>query len=96
MEQMLESLVDTISIYGVGVHMIIAVFFAIHAMRRGQQMYWLWILFVFPFLGSVVYFFAMYLPNTRMEHNMRSGVGGGWHACLIQAKSCEKPKKCTT
>jgi hypothetical protein len=22
-------------------------------------MYWLWILFVFPFLGSVVYFFAM-------------------------------------
>jgi hypothetical protein len=76
MEQMLESLVDTISIYGVGVHMIIAVFFAIHAMRRGQQMYWLWILFVFPFLGSVVYFFAMYLPNTRMEHNMRSGVGG--------------------
>jgi hypothetical protein len=36
MEQMLESLVDTISIYGVGVHMIVAVFFAIHAMRRGQ------------------------------------------------------------
>jgi hypothetical protein len=69
MEQMLESLVDTISIYGVGVHMIIAVFFAIHAMRRGQQMYWLWILFVFPFLGSVVYFlchvFAQYAHGTQ-------------------------------
>ncbi|TCM71046.1 hypothetical protein EC844_101327 [Acinetobacter calcoaceticus] len=54
------------SIFGVGVHVLIAVFFAIHAIRHGRPFFWLWILFVFPFLGSVVYFIAEYLPQSRM------------------------------
>ena len=56
------------SIFGVGIHVIIAVFFAIHALRTGRPFFWLWILFVFPFLGSVVYFVAEYLPQSRLPH----------------------------
>ncbi|WP_235580407.1 tetratricopeptide repeat protein [Rhizobacter sp. Root404] len=38
-------------------------------MRTRQQMYWLFILFAFPLLGSLVYFFAVYLPNSRVERS---------------------------
>jgi hypothetical protein len=53
------------------VHLAIAAYFAIHAVRSGQPMYWLFVLFAFPLLGSVVYFFALYLPSLR---NTRGGV----------------------
>ena len=43
----------------------IAIFFAVHAVRTGRNMYWIMILILFPFLGSVVYFFAEYLPEIR-------------------------------
>lgn len=56
------------SIFGIGIHVLIAVFFAIHALRSGQPFLWLWILFIFPFLGSVVYFIAVYLPQSRMPY----------------------------
>lgn len=48
---------------GLGLHVFIALFFAVHAIRSGQQIYWLVILFSFPLLGSVVYFLA--LPQPR-------------------------------
>lgn len=50
---------------GLGLHFVIAAFFAIHAIRSGRNMYWLLILFSFPLIGSVVYFFAEYLPELR-------------------------------
>lgn len=53
--------------FGIGLHVIVALFFAVHAMRNRQNMYWLFILFVFPGLGSLVYFFAVYLPSSRLE-----------------------------
>jgi hypothetical protein len=59
---------------GLGLHILVALFFAIHAVRSGQQMYWLIILFSFPLLGSIVYFFAIYLPNSRLEHGARKVV----------------------
>ncbi len=59
---------------GLGLHVLIALFFAVHAMRSGQQMYWLIILFSFPLLGSIVYFLAIYLPNSRLEHGARKVV----------------------
>jgi hypothetical protein len=34
-------------------------------------MYWLIILFIFPLFGSVVYFFAIYLPGFRLDHRAR-------------------------
>jgi hypothetical protein len=65
-------LTQVFSVFGVGVHVLIAVCFAIHAIRTGRNYYWLWILFVFPFLGSVVYFFAEYLPSSRLQRNASS------------------------
>lgn len=56
---------------GVGLHVIIALFFAVHAVRTGQNNYWLFILLAFPFLGSVVYAIAIYLPNSRLERGAR-------------------------
>jgi hypothetical protein len=56
---------------GLGLHIIIAIFFAIHALRNGRQIYWLLILFSFPLLGSVVYFFAEYLPSSNMERGVK-------------------------
>ncbi len=56
---------------GLGLHVLIALFFAIHAMRSGQQMYWLFVLFSFPLLGSIVYFLVIYLPNSRLDHGAR-------------------------
>ncbi len=53
---------------GLGLHVLVALFFAIHAVRSGQNSYWLFILFSFPLLGSVVYFFAIYMPQSRLEH----------------------------
>lgn len=59
---------------GLGLHILVALYFAVHAIRSGQQMYWLIILFSFPMLGSVAYFFAIYLPNSRLEHGARKVV----------------------
>lgn len=47
------------------VHLAIAAFFAVHAVRSGQPMQWLFILFAFPVIGSIVYVFAVYLPSMR-------------------------------
>ena len=56
---------------GLGLHIIIALFFAVHALKTGRQMYWLIILFSFPLLGSLVYFFAEYLPSSKMERGVK-------------------------
>jgi hypothetical protein len=56
---------------GIGFHVIVALFFAVHVVRNNQNMYWLFILFAFPLLGSVVYFFAIYLPEMRHSHGAR-------------------------
>jgi hypothetical protein len=43
----------------------IAIYFGVHAIRTGRNMYWLMILIIAPFLGSLIYFFAEYLPELR-------------------------------
>lgn len=62
------------SILGIGIHVIIAIFFAIHALRSGQQLFWLFILFSFPLLGSLVYFIVIYLPDSRIESGAKKAV----------------------
>ena len=52
---------------GIGLHVIVAIYFAVHAVRSRQNIYWLLLLFAFPMLGSVVYFFAIYLPSLRQS-----------------------------
>lgn len=59
---------------GLGLHVILAVLCAIHAIRTRQQLYWLFILFAFPLLGSLVYFFGVYLPNSRLERSAMKAV----------------------
>jgi hypothetical protein len=56
---------------GLGLHAMVALFFAIHAVRTRQEMYWLFILFAFPLLGSIVYFLAVFLPDSRLSGDLR-------------------------
>ncbi len=58
-------------VLGVSLHILVAIFFAVHAIRHRRELYWLMILFAFPLLGSVVYFFAIYLPDSRLQHGAR-------------------------
>jgi hypothetical protein len=46
-------------------HIAVALLFAVHAVRNGQPIYWLFILFMFPLLGSIVYGVAVWLPEMR-------------------------------
>jgi len=59
-------------IFGISLYVIIALFFAVHAVRTQQNMYWLLILFLFPGLGSAVYFFVIYLPSLRQSRGART------------------------
>ncbi len=61
-------------IFGIGLHVLVAIFFAIHVIRTGQPMYWLMILFLFPGIASFVYFIAVYLPNSKLQHGARKAV----------------------
>lgn len=60
------------SFFGIGLHVIVALFFAVHVVRTHQNMYWLLLLFAFPLLGSLVYLFAVYLPSLRESHGGRA------------------------
>lgn len=52
-------------------HILVAIYFAVHAVRNGQQLYWIFILFGMPGIGSLVYFFAIYLPQSRIDSGVR-------------------------
>ena len=56
---------------GIGLHLVAAVLFAIHAVRTNQPLYWLFILFLFPLLGSLVYGIAVWLPELRQSRGVR-------------------------
>jgi hypothetical protein len=58
-------------IVGLGIHFLIALYFAVHAVRTGRESYWLFVLFSFPLLGSIVYFFAIFMPDSRLERTLR-------------------------
>lgn len=55
---------------GIGLYLVAAIFFAVHAVRTRQEMYWLLILFLFPLLGSIVYALAIWLPELRRSRGM--------------------------
>lgn len=58
-------------VFGIGLHVLVAIFFGIHAVRTQQPLYWLFILFLFPGLGSIVYGIAIWLPEMRAHRGMR-------------------------
>jgi hypothetical protein len=47
------------------------VFFAVHAVRTGKQMIWLWIIIFFPGLGCLVYFITQYAPEAANSRSVR-------------------------
>lgn len=59
-------------ILGIGLHIIIAIFFAIHAMKTNQDKYWFMILFAFPGLGSLIYGMMVWLPDARNTRHGRT------------------------
>ena len=61
-------------IVGFGLYFALAILCAVHVVRTGQPMYWLMILFAFPILGSIVYFFAVYLPASRLQRGALKAV----------------------
>jgi hypothetical protein len=61
---------------GLGLHIIIASFFAHHALRTGQDKYWLWLLFAFPLVGTGVYAVVVFLPDLRHSPQGRLVVRG--------------------
>lgn len=61
-------------VFGIGLHIIVALFFAVHAIRSGRELYWLLILFMFPLFGSVVYFFAIFLPDFKSTYAVQKGL----------------------
>ena len=63
-----------------GLHILIALLCAVHVVRSGQQLYWLFILFAFPLLGSLVYVFAVYLPHSRLQRGAFKAVSAAARA----------------
>ena len=57
-------------IFGIGLHLLVALFFAIHALRNGRNMYWLLVLFSFPLLGSLVYFVVEFVPASKVNRGL--------------------------
>jgi hypothetical protein len=62
--------------FALGLHVVIAVFFASHVLRTGQDKYWLMILFAFPGLGSLVYALTIWLPEARHSRAGRQVLRG--------------------
>lgn len=63
-----------------GLYFGLAIFCAIHVVRTRQNLYWLLILFGFPLLGSLVYFFAVYFPNSRLQRQAMKTVAAAARA----------------
>lgn len=63
--------------HALGILSLIAqVFFAVHAVRTGRQLYWVFIIVVFPGVGSLVYFFSEYLPELQQGTKGKKIRGG--------------------
>lgn len=50
--------------------------FAVHAVRTGRPIYWVFILLIGSYLGVAIYFFAEVLPDLHSSHGSRRVVGG--------------------
>ncbi|MDR3513640.1 MAG: tetratricopeptide repeat protein [Caulobacteraceae bacterium] len=46
-----------------GLSLLLAIALAVHVVRSGRELYWLWIILVFQPLGGLVYLFAIVLPE---------------------------------
>lgn len=65
--------------WAIGLHVPLAIVFAVHAIRSRQPLYWLLILFMLPWLGSVAYYLGVYRVRERSDcaPGSRTGRQGG-------------------
>lgn len=59
----------------IGLSVLIAIYFSIHVYRTGREYYWIGLMLGAPFLGSLIYFLAVYLPEmreSRLGHQVES------------------------
>lgn len=79
----------------VSIYLIIAVGLAIHAMKTGRSPWWLFILLLLPFIGSIAYVFIELVPamfQTRGARKVRTELGTmldpdkEWRERLAQAE----------
>jgi hypothetical protein len=50
---------------------LVQVYFAVHAVRTGRERQWLFIIIIFPGVGSLIYFFSEYLPDMQQAAYLR-------------------------
>ncbi len=50
---------------------LVKVYFAVHVVKTGRDRYWLWIIIFFPGIGSLVYFFAEFVPDLQGNYKVR-------------------------
>lgn len=63
-------------ILGLGLHVIVAILCAVHVLRTNQERWWLFVLFFFPLLGSLIYGLAVFLPDLSRSRRGRRVVRG--------------------
>jgi hypothetical protein len=50
---------------------LVQMYFAVHAVRTGRERQWLFIIIIFPGIGSLIYFFSEYLPDMQQVARLR-------------------------
>ncbi|HET9032689.1 MAG TPA: tetratricopeptide repeat protein [Dokdonella sp.] len=63
-------------VLGFGLHIFVAILCAVHVLRTGQERWWLFVLFLFPLLGSIIYVLAVFLPEMSRSRGGRRVVRG--------------------
>lgn len=63
-------------IFGLGLHVIVAILCAVHVLRTNQERWWLFVLFFFPLVGSIIYALAVFLPEVSRSRSGRRVVRG--------------------
>ena len=53
------------------VEVAIQIYFAVHVVKTGRPYYWLWIIILFPGIGSVIYFIAEMLPDIQANQKIK-------------------------
>jgi hypothetical protein len=58
-----------------GLTLLVQILFAVHVVRTGRQLYWIFIIMVAPVLGCAVYFFAVVMPDIAASRAARRTAG---------------------
>lgn len=54
-----------------GLMLIIQIGFAIHVIRSGREMYWLYLIMFLPGIGCAIYFFTQVMPDMQNNYTVR-------------------------